>query len=384
MQGRPAPSGTNSDPALVAPSLNAAPGEEYADHTRIFQGIPGIERAGNGRLWAVWYAGGPDEPGEGPGNYVVLVTSSDDGKTWSGPRLVIDPEGPVRAFDPCLWIDPRGRLWLFWAQAYHSWDGRAGVWATFAENATEPEPRWTFPRRLCNGIMMNKPTVLSTGEWLLPVAVWEQGANERVDPAYRHDLGSQRGANVIASTDRGVTWQLLGQATVPERTFDEHMIVERHDGSLWMLVRAAYGIGESISLDRGQTWQAGRRSEINHVNSRFFVRRLNSGRLLLVTHDPPDRKTRSHLIARLSDDDGRTWHGRLVIDERTGVSYPDGVQGEDGTIYLIYDYARQGDKTILMAILNEQMILAGKWTAGRGRQRVLVNQATGHNPLGRY
>jgi len=106
MQSRPAPSGTNSDPALVAPSLNAAPGKEYADHTRIFQGIPGIESAGNGRLWAVWYAGGPDEPGEGPGNYVVLVTSSDDGKTWSGPRLVIDPEGPVRAFDPCLWIDP--------------------------------------------------------------------------------------------------------------------------------------------------------------------------------------------------------------------------------------------------------------------------------------
>ena len=90
------------DPALVAQTLKTAPGPNYADSTRIFQGIPGIERAANGRLWALWYAGGPDEPGEGPGNYVVLVTSGDDGKTWSGPKLVIDPPGPVRAYDPCL------------------------------------------------------------------------------------------------------------------------------------------------------------------------------------------------------------------------------------------------------------------------------------------
>ena len=31
------------------------------------------------------------------------------------------------------------------------------------------------------------------------------------------------------------------------RQFDEHMFVERKDGSLWLLVRTNYGIGESIS-----------------------------------------------------------------------------------------------------------------------------------------
>lgn len=123
------PGGAAEDPALVPPVLNSAPGAKYADGTRIFQGIPGIERAANGRLWATWYAGGPDEPGEGPGNYVVLVSSDDDGKSWSTPQLVIDPAGPVRAYDPCLWIDPTGRLWLFWAQSFGWWDGRSGVWA---------------------------------------------------------------------------------------------------------------------------------------------------------------------------------------------------------------------------------------------------------------
>jgi hypothetical protein len=308
---------------------------------------------------------------------VLLVTSSDDGHTWCGPQLAIDPPGEVRAYDPCLWHDPLGRLWLFWAQSYHLWDGRSGVWAIVTEDASGERTRWSAPRRLCDGIMMNKPTVLSTGEWLLPAAVWASAATERTDPAYRHDLGSRRGANVIVSPDRGLTWALLGQAIVPERTCDEHMIVERRDGSLWMLVRAAYGIGESISTDRGRTWCPGRRSGIRHVNSRFHIRRLASGRLLLVTHDPPDGKARSHLIARLSDDDGRTWRGGLVVDERLGVSYPDGVQSPDGMIYLVYDYARRADKTILMATFTEEDVLQGAWISDGARQRMVVNQATG-------
>ena len=37
------------DFALQAPPVNTAPGPEYASRTRLFQGIPGIERAAN---WA--------------------------------------------------------------------------------------------------------------------------------------------------------------------------------------------------------------------------------------------------------------------------------------------------------------------------------------------
>src|SRR4029079_17639085 len=103
------------DVALQAPPVNMSPGPEYAASTRVYQGIPGIERTAKGRLWAVWTAGGT---GEGPLNYVVLVTSGDDGKSWSEPKLVIDPPGNVLAWCPALWRDPQGRLWLFWSQGY--------------------------------------------------------------------------------------------------------------------------------------------------------------------------------------------------------------------------------------------------------------------------
>ncbi|NIA14919.1 MAG: exo-alpha-sialidase [Nitrospiraceae bacterium] len=366
------PSIVTRDPALEPAPVDTSPGAIYSDAVRIFQGIPGIERSNGGRLWATWYGGGPTE---GPKNFVMLNTSGDDGNTWSGLKLVIDPPGMVRAFDPCLWLDPTGRLWLFWAQAYGFWDGRAGVWAITTGNPDDADATWSAPRRLCHGIMMNKPTVLSTGEWLLPAALWNIEVNAH-DKRYEHDMGSESGSNVICSRDQGATWSLLGQAQVPERRCDEHMIVERKDGSLWMLVRTSYGIGESVSTDRGKTWSPGKPSSIDHIPAaRFFIRRLASGNLLLVKHAPPDGKTRSHLTAYLSEDDGATWRGGLLIDDRRGVSYPDATQAPDGTIYLIYDYSRHRAKLILMAAFNEQDILAPNKSSPR--LNILVNQATG-------
>ena len=371
----PAAAAGDGDPALEVVQVNHSPGPEYTDDQRAFQGIPGIERCDNGRIWATWYAGGP---GEGPENYCVLVTSGDDGATWSGLKVVVDPPGNVRAFDPCLWRDPEGRLWFFWAQGYSYWDGRAGVWALVAENPGSETPDWSEPRRICDGIMMNKPTVLTTGEWLLPVAIWSLEPRV-IDNAYAHDITENTGSNVFCSTDKGATWTFHGRSNVAERNADEHMIVERKDGTLWKLVRTKYGVGEAFSEDRGKTWREGGPSKtVTHIpHARFFIRRLASGNLLLVRHNPPKMDQRSHLTAFLSDDDGLTWTGGLVIDERKYVSYPDGVQAPDGSIYLIYDFQRTGEKQILMALFTEDDVAAGKCVSDHARMRVLVNQATG-------
>jgi len=361
---------TPADPSAAAsPVVNFAPGAEYADQARIFQGIPGIERASNGRLWATWYGGGVTEDRH---NYVVLVTSGDDGQTWST-VAVIDPDrdGPNRAFDPCLWHDPQGRLWLFWSQRI---DGSvkppaippAELLAMTTENSGDASARWSRPRWIASGVMMNKPTVVSNGSWLMPVANWFQKGS----------------AGVVCSTDQGVTWSLLGRANVPEgRDCDEHMIVERNDGSLWMLVRTRYGIGESTSTDGGRTWSEVTPSKLNHPTSRSCIRRLRSGRLLLVKHSPPqDARVRSHLTATVSDDDGRSWKGGLLLDERLGVSYPDVVESPEGNLYLIYDFSRYHDKKIFMAVFTEEDVAAAKLVSKQSRLRVLINQATGVAP----
>ena len=63
-----------------------------------------------------------------------------------------------------------------------------------------------------------------------------------------------------------------------------------------------------------------------------------------------------------------------MLDQRKGVSYPDGVEANDGTIYLIYDFDRRGARAILMAAFNEDDVPAGK-PLKKTRLRALVNKA---------
>jgi len=382
---------------------NVAPGPEYSGQRRLFQGIPSIERSLGGRLWATWYAGGQ---GEGPQNYVLLATSADDGEHWTEPILVIDPPGHVRAADPNVWLDPEGKLWLFWMQAHTLHDGRWGVWAITTESPDLERPTWSAPRRLADGVMLNKPTVCRNGEWLFPISLPAAAMldnEQRMLPRFLRSnvlslmtpeevraVDEREGAHVYVSNDRGQTFARRGCAKVPAShpTHNEHMIVERTDRSLWMLLRTSYGIGESVSTDGGATWGPVTESVIPHPATRFFLRRLRSGNLLLVKHGPielaeesgkPNAFGRSHLFAYLSEDDGRSWTGGLLLEERA-CSYPDGTQSPDGTIYIIYDHGRREERMILMACLTEEDIFAGKFASTYARPRALINQATGVIP----
>ena len=343
--------------SLAPVTLRLDPGAEYHTATRKFQGIPGVERTAAGRFFATWYSGGTTE---GPDNYVLLVRSDDDGQTWPEPILVVDPPGKVRASDPVLWIDPLGRLWLFWSQTYEWYNGIAGVWFSRCENPDADKLIWSEPRRMAHGIMMNKPLVTSKGEWLFPTAIWAA-----CDPKLP-ELKDQLLSNVTVSTDQGKTFQRRGGADVPLRSYDEQMFIERRDGSLWMLVRTKYGIGQSVSLDDGATWCLGCPTDIAGPSSRFFIRRLASGRLLLINHrdflDPAEKSHagRMNLTASLSEDDGKTWSGHLLLDERYQVSYPDAVIDSSGTIHVIYDRERTGAREILLARFHEDEVIKGR------------------------
>ena len=349
---------------LTAPEYVGPPRPEHAVTNRAFQGIPSLAVAPGGRLWANWYAG--RTPGEDHNNYVVLSTSGDQGATWHE-VLVVDPdgEGPLRAFDPQLWMAPDGKLRMFWAQTQGHDSTIGGVWYIETDDPNSEQAAWGPPVRVTDGVMMGKPLVLSTGQWVLPASTWRQTDNS---------------AKMVVSSDQGKTWAIHGACNVPVevRAFDEHMFIERKDGSLWLLARTRYGIGQSVSNDGGRTWPELTPSAIAHPSARFFITRLDSGNLLLVKHGPIDKPTgRSHLTAFTSTDDGQTWGGGLLLDERSGVSYPDGQQMADGRIRIIYDYSRTGDRNILMATFREEDAAAGKAVSDAVRLRQLVSKASG-------
>jgi len=240
------------------------------------------------------------------------------------------------------------------------------LWVITTGNPDSVDPQWSAPRLIAmDQNCFNKPVVLADGTWLWPSGAWNL------------DILS----HPILSTDRGASFFAGGEIPMrPEdRDFEEYNVVERPNGELWMLTRTSYGIGESVSCDRGATWSGVTPSRIRHCVSRFFLTRLQSGKLLLVKHGAIGENVgRSKLMAFLSADEGATWSGGLMLDEREDVSYPDGCQSEDGTIFIIYDRGRHTEKEILLVKFSEADVAAAV-SAGRVERR-LVNKATLFNP----
>ena len=350
-------------PQLITnPSITA----EFRRSNRTCSGVPSIAVTPGGRLWAAWYSG--TTPGAKietcPNAYVVVSTSDDGGQTWKE-VLAIDPDGPgqLKAVDPRPWVDPEGRLWIIWHVTINGISFKyqfKKAWAITADDVDQEQPSWSQPRHIADGVMLNKPLVLSDGDWLFAV----------------HDrktvnTGLLKG---VVSEDHGHTFTVRGQVEFShELHCIEPMAVERKDGSLWMLIRTGnagdlktpQGIAESFSTNRGVTWTSPRPSAIKHTASRFYIGRLQSGNLLLVKHSgigvdlaAIGRKHRRELTAFISQDDGHSWSKGLMIDERIGCTYPDAQQSADGTIYLVWDYQRSREQEILLTTFREEDVLA--------------------------
>ena len=202
------------------PVVLANPGAEFQDEARPGAMIIGMDRTAKGRIWGCWTGTGDKADG-----YFLLATSDDDGSTWSKPRLAVGAMQAAKqrlsgALVGNLWTDPLGRLWLFFDQQLGDPQQRITNWFIRCDDPDAAEPSWSEPVYFAEGCTLNKPTVLQSGDWLLPVSDWHK-----------------KTARVFASTDEGASWKERGSLQFPDWEFDEHMMVELKDGRLWMLAR---------------------------------------------------------------------------------------------------------------------------------------------------
>ncbi len=345
----------------------------FAADKRIWQGIASIEHTAGGRLFATFYSGMVSED---YGNFCLIIKSEDDGKTWSEPIAVAYAGEKSRCFDPELWIDPLGRLWFTWAQYPEN-----TLTAVICENPDADELLWSSERVIGEGVMMQKPTVLSGGEWLFPIAVWKVETDRNLSVS----IGRECGAFVYSTVDNGQTFQKIGVADAPNSLYDEHTIIELKNGALQMYIRTFDGLSTSFSYDSGKTWSVPKPSELKNPSARIALRRLSSGNLILVNH--LNFTGRNNLTAMISRDDGVTWEGGLLLDERDQVSYPDITEGSDGFIYVIYDRergcfkssqeeAQKDAREILFAKITEEDILSGKIVTIGSKLKKIVNRLT--------
>ena len=268
---------------------------------------------------------------------------------WSDPILAIESlkEEYTICIDIQLWLDPQNKMWIFWTQRDYRFPREAPehlrTYAVICEDPDGEKLSFSEPKYIAPGFLRCQPTVLSDGRILLCAYDW---VGERF--------------NYSLSCDGGNTWIRKSVGLKNFKTdFDETMVLERKDGSLWMLARNAETgtLTQSISCNGGESWSAGEKSSITAPPTRFFIKRLPSGRVLLIKNNSP--KERINMTAFLSEDDGATWKYALPIDPRI-TSYPDAAIGKDGTIYMVHDRGRNTFKEILVSRFTEEDIMAGK------------------------
>ncbi len=341
-----------SDPAYTDPSV------------RKFQGCPTIAVTKGGRIYVGWYSGGTREPHIE--NFNLLVYSDDRGRTWSAPLLVIpsSKERLVQALDIQLWISPAGDLYVYWVQnnvkpadlknpdgtqrypgyvsdGYVFNDSIHAEWLSVCTNPDAQDPTFSPPRYVGSGFLRCKPLVLTNGRWL----------------NFNYDQISDRYGYSV-SDDQGNTWtRHYGGKKIPT-PFDEGMAYQKMNGTVRMFARTSVGLtAESVSLDNGNTWTDGITNSLPNANTRFFLARTPSGRILFITNDDPAKRCR--MTAWLSEDDGETFPYKRCIDARSSLSYPDADFHGD-RIYLVYDRERNGEgsaREILFVDFSEEDIL---------------------------
>ena len=188
----------------------------------------------------------------------------------------------------------------------------------------------------------------------------------------RHNPGHHT-VLTYTSKDEGKTWAAsniidLG-GTGNHSGVMESTLAQLKDGRLWMLLRTNWGnFWQTFSDDDGLTWKEIGPTDIDASSSPGLLRRLQSGRLVLVWNrlfpegkkeyplrggdgnlaEVPASWQREELSVMFSDDDGKTWSKPTVIarvtKKDTQLSYPSIFEAKPGKLWITTRF--QGDLTI--------------------------------------
>lgn len=360
--------GFGEDNAKIPTKILYRPSDDiYSEENRFFQGCPTVATTRGGRIYLGWYSGGTGEPRLE--NYNLLIYSDDGGKSFSKPLIIIpsDKERRVHALDIQLWCAPDGALWVFWVQnnvlplspdneymlsAMQSDkrpvvtvegniypDMRHTEWCSVCEEPDAENPTFSEPRLLDIGFLRCKPLVLSDGRWFFP-------NYDQLTDTYGYSISCDEGKSFT---------RYYGAEKIPT-AFDETMAYQKKNGVIRMFARTSEReLAETTSADGAKSWTETKLSGIDSPNTRFFVSRTPTGKIILVNND--SREGRKKLSIWLSEDDGESWKYKKTVGNTEHItSYPD-VDFFEDKIYLTYDRGRTREREIYFAVFTEEDII---------------------------
>lgn len=347
----------------------------YMEEGNVENCCPSVAVTNGGRLYTAYMTGGKYEPLEE--NCGIMQYSDDGGKTWNRLFVLDTWDGQavggtkqMVCFDVELRSDPETNV------VYVIYNLRKNI----NDGITLDAQSWMFTISNPDSTVMTEEGLKISEHWNTNIGFARNGftilKNGNFIIVPNGTEHSEENAAYI-SEDKGKTWKVVGSVYVPQAiNFDEPIVVEKLDGSLWCTFRTTTGyMCESFSYDGGRTWSIGRETNVKNPASRFSINRLASGKLMMVYSD--QSSYRIGMMVAISEDDGKTWENKLCLYDGYA-SYPvvalDHSSGEE-VIHIVFDdgryYANQwrtgtedGKKyeyyaSIYHVALTEEEIMAG-------------------------
>lgn len=307
-------SATESPPGEVV--LNVEPS---AEHPRNSEGS--FAALASGRIifcYSQFYGGRADDS---PAK-IVRIYSDDQGKTWSAPEVVIDNSGGKNVMSVSLLRLASGKLAIFYC-VKNSWiDCRPHMRLSSDDGATWSDPKLVLAAP--GYFVMNNDRVIQTskGRIIIPLAFHR---SKGTDPESIKSWDSRAITMWIYSDDDGATWResnsWWAMPVASGSGLQEPGVVECADGSLFSWSRTDQG-GQFgfTSKDHGVTWSAPTPTEMKSPNGPASIKRLpGTNELLALFNDhsgkfPFQPKKRNPYVAAISSDNGKTFPTRKLVE----------------------------------------------------------------------
>jgi sialidase-1 len=324
-----------------------------------YSGWPTVCRRKNGQLVVTW--SGNRVAHVCPFGQVQMMTSSDDGQSWSWPRTLLD--GPIDDRDSGVLETAKGSLLVttFSSLAYEPVLAKANA---AKEWPAEKLASWNA----VNDRLPAPERRDEVGVWMIRSTDGGRSWSQRFDSLVNSPHGPiqladgrilyagkdlWRGHNQVGvchSADDGLNWVWL--ADIPTRDGDSHTeyhelhAVETDDGRILVQIRNhnAANKGETLqceSNDGGRSWSPPKAIGVWGLPSHLL--KLKDGRLVM---SYGHRRAPLGNQARVSSDHGRSWSEAILLsgDGASGdLGYPSTVELADGTLLTVWYEALAGN-----------------------------------------
>ncbi len=295
----------------------------------------------------------------------TVQVSRDDGKTWSHLATMYDGPGPGRPtgmtsipnVETALALRTRKGV-IIWI--YRDWENGSWSWDEEKGEATEAHRDVWSIRSLDGGrTWVNRQRVFE-GYCGALIDIIQTGEGQVVVPIQRYLPNPGRHATcTYVSEDDGKTWKRSNIIDFGDQGHHagayEGTLVELGGGRLYMLLRTNLDrFWEALSEDHGYSWRELRPSSIDASSAPGYLRRLASGRLVLVWNRLyprgeteyrrhagqaslyPASRHREELSIAFSEDEGQSWTQPDVFVRGERVCYPQIWERRPGEIWVSY------------------------------------------------